>query len=312
MTKRRTLAEMKAAYNTAPTTQQANNGPRDSNYYPFWNMQMNEKAVVRFVADANENNPRGFLVEKVFHNLTINGQRTSVPCLSQYEEECPICKLSQEYYKANDETNGQKYYKKRQYIAQALVVEDPLPADKNTGETHVGKLRYLAINFQLYNIIKEAFAGDDLESPPDDVNDGYDFIIKKSEQGKYASYSIGTKFAARPRSLTEDELATIQEHQVDLSTLLPKNPGIDKVRSLLNADINGGSEDGDGDSFDQPPPAAKQPARAAATQREIEKPAAKPAPTAQAADEDDADGGNSDMDAMLAAIRARRTAAKAG
>jgi hypothetical protein len=303
--KRRSLAEMKAAYNT--TTNNNNGGPRDSNYYPFWDMQFNEKAVVRFVPDLNEENPRGFLVEKIFHNLTINGQRTSVPCLSMYDEECPICKLSQEYYKANDEENGKKYYKKRQYIAQALIVEDPLPADKTTGETHEGKLKYLAINFQLYNIIKEAFAGDDLENYPDDFEGGYDFTIKKSEQGKYASYNIGTKFASRSRSLTEDELVTIETSRIDLNTLLPKNPGVEKVRALLNADVNGGSADEE--SFEQPAATAPRLSKpnAQATREEIETPTrtvAKPAP-AQAASDD-----SSDMDDVLAAIRARRTAAK--
>lgn len=304
--KRRSLAEMKAAYNPANSTNSNNGGPRDSNYYPFWDMQFNERAVVRFVPDLNESNPRGFLVEKIFHNLVINGQRQSVPCLSMYEEECPICKLSQDYYKVDDEENGKKYYKKRQYIAQALIVEDPLPVDKTTGENHQGKLKYLAINFQLYNIIKEAFASDELEDYPDDFKGGYDFTIKKSEQGKYASYNIGTKFASRARALTEDELATVSESRIDLATLLPKNPGIDKVRALLNADVNGGTADGE-ESFEQAPPAASRPAQAAATKREIEtpKPAAKPAPVAQ---ESESAG---DMDDVLEAIRARRNAANA-
>jgi len=270
MTQKRTLAEMKAAYSSTTPTQNQN-GPRDSNYYPFWDMQYNEKAVIRFVTDKNKDNPRGFLVEKVFHNLTINGQRTSVPCLSMYDEECPICKLSQEYYKAEDEENGKKYYKKRQNIAQAIIVEDPLPADKVTGETHEGKLRYLAINYQLYNIIKEAFAGDELEYTPDDEDNGYDFIIKKTEQGKYASYTLGTKFAGRSRPLTEDELVTVEESAIDLSTLLPKNPGVDKVRAQLNADVNGSSDDSGSNEFFEQKSSPKLNTPAPSVQRAIEK-----------------------------------------
>lgn len=301
---KRTLAEMKAAYNTTNSTEQRSNRP--NNYYPFWNMENEERAIIRFVPDVNEDNPRGFLVEKVSHNLTINGQRTSVPCLSMYEEECPICKLSQEYYKAKDDINGKKYYKSRQNIGQAIIVEDPLPADKTTGETHVGKLRYVALTYQLLNVIKEAFAGDDLEYTPDDIKNGYDFVIKKTAQGKYPSYTLGTKFQPRSRALTEAELEVVAEHAIDLSTLLPKNPGVDKVRAQLNADVNATSEEDE--SFDQPsaPVAKSAPAPSPRVQEEIEqsapKAAAKPAPAAEEAD--------GSMDDVLAAIRARRNAAK--
>ena len=151
-----------------------------NNYYPFWSMKSGQRAVIRFLPDAATDNPRGFLAEKVFHNLTINGQKKTVPCLSMYGEECPICKVSQAYYKNKDETNGKKYWRKKQYIAQALIVEDPLPADAESGETHTGKVRYFALGYQIYNIIKEAFAAvdDPLEGVPYDFYDGYDFIIE--------------------------------------------------------------------------------------------------------------------------------------
>lgn len=308
---KRTLAEMKAAF--ASTNNQQSGGPRENNYYPFWDMDVDQRAVVRFVPDLNDENPRGFLIERVFHNLTINGQRQSVPCLSMYGEECPICKLSQEYYRNNDEENGKKYYKKRQYIAQALIVDDPLPADKVSGENHQGKVRYIALGYQIYNIIKEAFASEDLEASPDDFQDGYDFYIKKTESGKYAAYNIGTKFAARSRALTEDELEVVREGMTDLITVLPKNPGVDKVRELLNADLNGGSDDNE--EFEQP---QRAPAMSSA------KPSSRPAPRKVEEDEEDEDdstpppkaaakpakesAGDSSMDDMLAAIRERRAA----
>lgn len=307
---KRTLAEMKAAYSTTTNTQSG--GPRENNYYPFWDMEVDQRAVMRFVPDLNEDNPRGFLIERVFHNLTVNGQRTSVPCLSQYGEECPICKLSQEYYKNNDEENGKKYYKKRQYIAQALIVDDPLPADKVTGENHQGKVRFIALGYQIYNIIKEAFASDDLEASPDSFEDGYDFTIKKTESGKYAAYNIGTKFASRSRALSEDEIVVIQENIVDLVTVLPKNPGVDKVRELLNADINGG----DNEEFEQKPQRApamssSKPASRPDTKRveeddsEDDVPAPKSSVSKSAPKES---AGDSSMDDMLAAIRERRAA----
>ena len=160
------------------------------------------------------------------------------------------------------EINGKKYWKKKQYIAQVLIVEDTLPADETTGEKHEGQVRYITLGYQLYNIIKEAFASEDdpLEEIPYNFDGGYDFIIKKTEQGNYASYTVGTKFLSKQRSLTEDELAVAEEGMIELSTLLPKNPGLEKVQAMLDADLNGGSYSENGSD---------------------EKPAAKPAPAAR-------------------------------
>jgi len=265
-----------------------------SNYYPFWNMKSGERAIVRFLPDTNQQNPRGFLVEKIFHNLVINGKKKMVPCLSMYGEECPICKLSQAYYKAKDEPNGKKYWRKKQYIAQALVVEDPLPADEE-GEKHQGKVRFFALGYQIYNIIKEAFAATDdgLESIPYNTHDGYDFIIKKSEKGGYADYSVGTKFYSKQRGLSENEIEVATENSISLETLLPKNPGVAKIQAMLDADVNGEDfqeNDSNNDDDDFTPPA---------------KPAAAPKPSSAppAVTDDD------DIDAMLAVVKARRAAA---
>ena len=303
------LAALKAAFGKPD----GEGGQREqfvSNFYPFWNMKTGQKAVIRFLPDADSNNARGFLVEKTSHNLMINGQKKTVPCLSMYGEDCPVCKISQAYYKEKDEVNGKKYWKKKQYIAQAIIVDDPLPADETTGETHQGQVRYIALGYQIYNIIKEAFASEDdpLEAIPYEFEDGYDFVIKKTEQGEYASYTVGTKFLSKQRALTEDELATAEAGMIALETLLPKNPGIEKVQAMLDADLNGGSYTESSEST---------PATKAATSKAngfdaddddtpVTTPktkANKPAPAETSA------SGSSDVDEMLAAIRARRQAA---
>jgi hypothetical protein len=296
-------------------------GPREqftNKYYPFWNMKAGQRAVIRFLPDKDESNSRGFLVEKVSHNLLINGQKKTVACLSMYGEDCPICKVSQDYYKVNDKINGKKYWRKKQYIAQALVLEDPLPADKDTGLTHQGEVRHIALGYQLYNIIKEAFASEDdpLDASPDDFADGYDFIIKKTEQGEYSTYTMGTKFHSKQRSLSEDELVVVEEGMIELKTLLPKNPGVEKVRAMLNADLNGedyqdeGRKESSGDSEPAPRVAARPaPARAAAPADEDDDPPFEPDPKpVKAVKAAVTEEGSSDVDAMLAQIRARRAA----
>lgn len=232
-----------------------------------------------------------------------------------YEEDCPVCKVSQDYYKAKDEVNGKKYWKKRQYIAQALIVEDPLPKNDDTGENSEGKVKAISLGFQIYNIIKEAFGSDELEAVPYDFEEGYDFIIKKTEQGQYASYAVGTKFANKQRALTGAELESVEAGMVDLSTLLPANPGEEFVRTRLNADLNGEElEEGSGrpsgkgkgrgeenEEFEQKP---AKPAKKAPVEEAEDEPA--PAPAKKAAKPAAEDEGDTSVDDMLAAIRARR------
>lgn len=286
-----------------------------NNYYPFWNMEAGQKVVIRFLPDKDDTNPRGFLAEKTFHKLTINGQSKTVPCLSMYGEECPICKASQAYYKSKDEVNGKKYWRKKQYIAQALVIEDPLPPDPTTGETHQGKVRYFALGYQLYNIIKEAFASEDdpLESVPYDFENGYDFIIKKTVKGKFADYTVGTKFLSRSRTLTEMELEVADEGMIELATLLPKNPGVEKVTELLNADLSGDEYQDENGNGDDDSDGGFTPAKPKTTSNTDDTPAPAPKkaePKAETKSEDSSSStGTNDVDAMLAAIRARRAAA---
>lgn len=279
-----------------------------NNYYPFWNMKTGQRAVLRFLPDKDESNIRGFLVEKTTHNLFINGQKKTVPCLSMYGEDCPVCKISQDYYKSKDEVNGKKYWRKKQYLAQALIVEDPLPANPETGETHQGKVRAIALGYQIYNIIKEAFASEDdpLEGIPYDFEDGYDFVIKRTDQGEYPSYTTGTKFLSKQRALSEEELAVVQEGMVELKTLLPKNPGFDKVQAQLSADLNG--EDYVDDSKPAPRAAAPKPAPAQDDDDVPFTPSPKPAAKAAApkAAPVAESAGDEDVDEMLAQIRARR------
>lgn len=299
------LAALRAQF-SKNTQENSERGP--SNYYPFWDMETDQRVVIRFLPDLNEDNPRLFMVEKAQHKLTINGKTQNVPCLSMYEDagDCPACRVSRDFYKEKDETNGKAYYKKRQYIAQALVIEDPLPPGPD-GQTHQGKVRVFSINRQIYDIIKNAFADQDdpLENLPYDFDNGYDFVIKKTEQGKYASYVTGTKFIMRPRALTDAERLAAEEGMVDLATLLPKNPGVDKVERMVNAALTGGDLDDDDDGgFDQTtkPAAPKQTAPTPA--KAAPEPAAEPtAPVG---------GGEGDIDSMLAAIRAKRAARAAG
>lgn len=307
----KTLESLKAAFAKTENSQTRENLP--NNYYPFWNMKEDEQCKVRFLPDANESNPFGFLVVKSFHTLEINGEKKSVPCLyDHFGEDCPICKISQNYYKVEgkESVNGKKFWKKKQYITQALIIEDPLPIDSKTNETHKGKLRYITLGYQLYNVIQEAFKSDEvLDSIPYNFEDGYDFIIKKTAQGKYGAYNIGSMFSRKQRSLSEDEMVVVNEHLADLSTLLPKHPGLEKVEAMLEAALTGANYKDEHNSFEtvgevkaatrtSKPQLPDDDSEPFETQTVV-----KPTPKTEEPEE-----GNSDVDNMLATIRARRAA----
>ena len=293
---KKTLAELKANFKPKEQTQNQNTERMPSNYYRFWDMKPGERCVIRFLPDTNDSNPHGFLVEKKYHSLHINGEKKSIPCpkTQSTSNACAICDLSRDYYKVNDKVNGKKYYRKLQHIAQVLVVEDPLAPDAATNENSAGKLKYITLGYQIYNIIKEAFANDDepLEGVPYDSEEGYDFIIKKTQApgADHPGYTVGTKFMSRQRSLNDDELTIVNEHSIDLSTLLPKNLGSEVVASMLEAHLNGVSFEESDEDNSEPSEDAPKKAPAAA-------PAKQSAPSSA---EDD------DVDEMLAVIAARR------
>ena len=273
-TQQEKLARMAAMFATSD-----NKESRPSNYYRFYDMNFNETATVRLLPDANKNNPMEFTVEKLMHNLTINGERRSVPCMKMYDPnaECPICKVSSAFYKeeGKDSPNGKKYWRKKQHILQCLVIDDPLPANPETGENSEGKIRYLNFGFQLFSVIKEALTGGDLEALPWDVNEGYDFVIKKTQQGDNAKYDLGSKFVRKQSSLTEDEIALVEEESIDLSTLIPPQMDIEKLEAMLNASLTGEHyDDGYNSNTTASTPAAETPAAT---------PAADPAPVAEQA-----------------------------
>lgn len=223
-------------------TENNDNEKLPNNYYPFYKMKLDESARVRFLPDKNQSNEMDFYVTRVFHPLKINGENKSVPCLTMYghkTEECPICALSTEYFAKDDKKNGSAYWRKYQYITQVLVIEDPLPANDN-GEKFEGKVKLLSLGKTLFNVIEDAIKSRDIDSVPFAYTGGTDFIIKKSRQGENNSYVL-SKFARNSTDLDEEVIDFVEEHLIDLSTVLPKNPGVEKLEAWLEAALTGTS-----------------------------------------------------------------------
>ncbi len=219
-----------------------NDDNRPSNYYRFWKMETDQTATVRILPDADEGNNMEFTVEKFMHNLEINGEFKSVPCLKMYGEPCPICEVSTAFYKEEGDksVNGKRYYRKKQHIVQALILEDPLPPNTETGENSQGKVCYLNIGYQLFSVIEEALTSGDLAAVPWDINEGYDFVIKKTKSPDgNAKYDLGSKFVRLNTSLDEDQIAIVEENSIKLNTLIPQKPTLERVEGMLNAALTG-------------------------------------------------------------------------
>jgi hypothetical protein len=233
-TKKLSMAELRANFKKPEST-----GGFNNNYYPFYNIEFDAKAVVRFLPDKNTDNPLGFLVEKLSHTFEIGGEKKSITCLKQYgkEKDCPFCKESARLYKLDNKVEGKKFYRNKQHIGQVLVIEDPLTYKEDQTPAQ-GTVKLLNVGFTLYKIIDDAFNDNDLDEVPWDFEAGTNFQIKKTKKGEFANYE-SSKFVKHPSALTEDELAIVSEKLVDLSTLIPAEPTTEQVNELYNAVING-------------------------------------------------------------------------
>lgn len=291
----------------------------NSNIYPFWLMPTGDEARVRILADANEDNPNLFFVDRLEHKISIGEKDKRIPCRKMYGQECPICNLSSKYYKdeGKGSKNGKYYYRSKQSLVRLLVLKDPLDADQTTGETREGKTLNSQFGYQLMEKIKEQIGSDDLGDFTS-LDEGFDFVIKKTPQGEYGTYSVGSGFARRPSAVPDDLRDSVE--LVDLSTLLPADLGYEKVQAMLEAHLNGE------DYVDDDAPPART-SRVAEESKPTAKPAAKPSvreeeeeeevparrqttkPVVQEADVDDEDEDEAELMRKLLARR-RASASK--
>jgi len=251
-----TLAEIRAKLQEAQgkSTGQSTGGG-DNAIYPHWNMQEGKEAVVRFLPDGNSNNTF-FWVERAMIKLPfagIKGETDSrpvqvqVPCVEMYNDGsvCPILSEVRGWFKDKSlEEMGRKYWKKRSYIFQGFVTEDPLKED-NTPDNPI---RRFIIGPQIFQTIKSALMDPELEELPTDYLRGVDFRIAKTSKGGYADYST-SKWSRRERSLTDQEKAAIEQFGLfDLSAFLPKKPTdveLKVMKEMFEASVDGEAYDMD-------------------------------------------------------------------
>jgi hypothetical protein len=175
-------------------------------FYPFYKMDFDATATFRFLPDLDSENPLGFIVENVYHELTINGNKKKIACLRMYGEACPCCEESKTHYDQGDEKLGKEFWKKVDYIAQGVIVDSPFEYPVKPDENPV---RLVSIGKKLYKAIENAIVKGDLDVMPYDMEKGYDFRINKTKQGEYADYSSST-FARKSTPIDPNLLERIE------------------------------------------------------------------------------------------------------
>lgn len=244
-----TLAQLRekvlAQENRSTGNKQQSGG--DNAIYPHWDIPEGSTSRVRFLPDGNDKNSF-FWVERAMIKLPfagVKGQSDSkqvvvqVPCMEMYGESCPILAEVRPWFKDPSlEEMGRAYWKKKSYIFQGFVRDNPLADDKHPENP----IRRFTISPQIFNIIKAAIMDPEMEELPTDLQRGLDFQIVKTTKGNYADYTT-SKWSRKESSLTSEENEAIEKHGLfNLSDFLPKKPSdtdLKVIKEMFEASVNG-------------------------------------------------------------------------
>jgi len=310
---RKSMAELTAQWASKTTSTGGNQNWKK--FFQFWKMPDDSTIIVRFLPDADGDNPIGFLVENYTHTLYVNGDKKTVPCLKHmHGEKCAVCELSAKFYadakeaerngdiaeKDRLETLGKKYYRKVSYIGQVLVIESPIEHDAEQ------LVKLIDFGPKIFKVIMAAYKSGDLEceNGPDDLKGGYNFRIKKTKDGKWSDYGTSS-FSPKQSDVDDSIIAQIELYDLKEWREPRQDPTI--IEAMLLADRTGASYDNQESSDDHTPatpatPAPEKPAPAApAEQKSAEPPAEQAAPPVQSSKAND----------VIAQLRAREAAKKA-
>jgi hypothetical protein len=241
------LAEIRAKLQAQESKGQGGSQGGDNGIYAHWNIQEGTTARVRFLPDANEKNSF-FWVERLMIKLPFAGVKgqvdskptfVQVPCVEMWGEACPILAEVRTWFKDKSlEEMGRKYWKKKSYLFQGFVRDNPLSDDKNPENP----IRRFVISPQIFNLVKNALMDPDLENLPTDYVGGLDFSIKKTSKGGYADYSTST-WARKESALTQTELEAIEKYGLyNLADFLPKKPSdveLKIIKEMFEASVDG-------------------------------------------------------------------------
>ena len=226
----------------------------DNTVYAHWNIDEGDTATLRFLPDGDTSNPF-FWVERAMIKLPFNGIKdgdgkkilVQVPCMEMYgpDETCPVLAEVRPWFKVTGmEDMGRTYWKKRSYLFQGLVHQDPM-GEESPPENPI---RRFMISPQIFKIIQSSLMDPEMEELPTDYSQGLDLRIVKTSKGGYADYSTST-WSRKETALNEVELGHIEKYKLNvLSDFLPKKPGdveLQIIKEMFEASVDGEAYDPD-------------------------------------------------------------------
>ncbi len=241
------LADMRARL-AAQEHKPSNNNQGGGLTYTHWKIDEGTQAVLRYLPDANTENPF-FWVERAMIRLPFAGVKggdqkettVQVPCMEMYgeNEACPILAEVRPWFKDKSlEDMGRKYWKKRTYVFQGFVHQDPIN-EENKPENPIRKFM---ISPQIFTIIKASLMDPEMEDLPTDYNNGLDFRVTKTSKGGYADYSTST-WSRKESALSAEEHQAIETFGLnDLSSFLPPKPNdveLKVIHEMFEASVDG-------------------------------------------------------------------------
>lgn len=226
------LAALKAAFEKKTS----GTGTGDQTWklkYPFWKMEDGAVATVRFLPDLNESNDLGFLVENLTHELVINGKKETVACATMHGDRCPICELARKYYdeEGDGSLNGKKYYRKKSYLGQVLVIDSPIEHDQDQ------LVKLIEFGPQVYKQIQAAFQSGDLEEAPYELKGGYNFRFRKTKTGSGQNSYTTSNFAPKQTDLEDEIIEALKLFNLS-DYRAPRKP-VEALEAMLVAEQTG-------------------------------------------------------------------------
>ena len=247
------LAEIRAKLAQQESRSSGSNsgGGRDNAIYPHWDIPENSTSRIRFLPDGDAKNDF-FWIERAMIRLPfagVKGQMNSkpvtvqVPCMEMWNETCSILTEVRTWFKDKSlEEMGRKYWKKRSYLFQGFVRDNPLTEDS----TPENPIRRFVISPSIYPLIIAALKDPDIEELQTDYDRGLDFSVTKTSKGQYADYAT-SKWARKETALTQTERAAIDAYGLfDLKAFLPKKPGdaeLKIIKEMFEASVDGATYD---------------------------------------------------------------------
>ena len=248
-----TLAEIRAKLEALENNKQPKRSTGSSIVYPFWDIAENETVQIRFLPDGDPDSDF-FWKELQMINLDFPGVKggdenkpvyIKVPCVEMWGDTCPVhTELRPMFKDSSLEEVARKYWKKRSYIFQGLVIDSTLD-EENLPENPI---RRINLGRQLFNIVKNALMDPDMEHLPTDYINGLNFRITRTKKGQYNDYNASS-WSRKETALTPEQLEAIEEHGLfNLNDWMPKKPSSEQLNSIfemIEAQLEGELNDPD-------------------------------------------------------------------